>query len=355
MFFYRTKHLLFLDFGHAMTKAAYVTSSGHTYTLQQFECLRTPEKIMENQQVSDPLKFKTYAHELMKRFPKPAQSGDIHLTASDQYTFLKKVTLPTPLPKNLDQHMLYEAEQIAPYPIAEAVVDYSVMDNDPYFSYHAKPGESQILTTLSKQSILTDIQEIFEEISFPLSIVSPGSIGLFNVGLHQLYRKEFEHIAMAHMGDVSTLLLFISPQHVRFFYYPSGLRECLLSAVKQCDLSLSEGRYFAENFSEKNVPDIFVSAFKQSLNKTCENISGQIVNLSEASPDKPVPVLWSGGSLKILDIESQFNLVPELLVTPLTFQTHLSRKNVKLVDTKWADEIAAFFPALIGHLEALSS
>lgn len=355
MFFYRTKHYLFLDIGHYLAKAAYVTYSGRAYTIKDFQLMTVPAKTYENATITHPLKFKELIHQLLSKFPPQAQSGDIHLVASDKYTFLKKISIPKPLPKNLDQHMLYEAEQMAPYSMAEALVTYSVMDDDPYFKAYVTQDMSQVLTTISKQSILGGIKDIFEEIDHPLTAVSPGSIGLFNVGLYLLQSKETERLAMVHVGDQSTLLLYLSPQHVRFMYYPTGILDSIHGAIKQCDLTLPEGRYFTEHLSEKNIPDVFLSAFHNGVSRFCESLGSQIVNLCEANPAGPIPTYFSGGALRAISLDTHFSKFSELKVTRLNADSHLTRKHIQLSPAIKPDDIATFFPCLIGHLEALTA
>lgn len=353
MFLHRNTHHLFLEFGHHLVKAAHGVQSGRTFMIQDFKLAPMPTKTYENAMVTSPLKFKECIFHVLGLFSQDAQAGDIHLSAADRYTFLKKITLPKPLPKNLDQHMVYEAEQIAPYPMAEAIVDYSVMDGDPFFSAYGKPGESQILTTISKHTLLQDVRGLFDEAGHPLTTASPASVGLLNVALSLLKTGEHARLVMAQLGECSALLLYVSPEHVRFMYYPAGQGEVIAAATKHCELTLSEGRYFAEHASEKDIPDVFSTAFKTSVSRYCETLCAHMVNLAEATPDQPVPVYYCGGPSRVSHVATALERAREIQPMVLNYTAHLRRKNIQLGPSANADDIATYFPSLIGHLEAL--
>ena len=198
MWFKREKHLVYFDFGHRFIKMAYVTKHGQNLTIHKINIQPTPKNCIRSELPENNLTFKEALNELVKPIPDSTLiKSQFLLSAPDAHTVLKKISLPQPLPKDLDSHILYEAEQIAPYPIQDAFVDYTVL-NDKFFAENPNQKQSSILVTIAQKSSIRPFTSLFEESDFNLSFASPASVGLMNIGLRMLQTGSYGSNIAAH-------------------------------------------------------------------------------------------------------------------------------------------------------------
>jgi len=194
----------------------------------------------------------------------------------------------------------------------------------------------------------------FQELDLSIDVATPGSIGLMNLGLH-LLRSEtgLKRLMLTHLGETASLIIYLSPETIRFCYHPHGFGEVIHQTNLQCDLQISEGRYFAEHFSQKDLPDIFLSTFSNNLTRFAEDLGETMVRLSGARPRDQIKVLLSGGPSQILHFPKCFERFSELSIHHLTFEEHLTRRHITLSPNVKRDALATFSPYFVGYLEAM--
>ncbi len=344
----RNEHHIYLDFGGYYTKVAYLTKQGSNLKVQKCVLEPTPDECLSEEAPTDPLRIKEFLFKTLKQFtPSVRKEAEYHLISPDPHTLIKKLHLPKPLPKDLNQQMGFEAAQYAPYPIEDAVVDFTRVDDDPFFRNTLDEKEAQMLLTITKNTSIRPWITLFEEMDTPLSSVVPGSVGLLNFGLHLLRSHQaHDQLALVHIGDRSTLMLYISQDLIRFYYEPCGLLDCITQATKQCHLTLQEGRYFATHLSQKDIPELFVSCFYNGLSRFTEDITARLLKLCPQQEDKKTRVLVSGGACCVSELTQLVGRAPELtvdLLTPESYTSHLTFATPGIQNT-----VFTFFPSLLG-------
>ncbi len=355
MIFNRKEHHIFFDFGHRFAKMCHLVRQNQSFTVDSYCIKPIPDELFKGFTPQNPLSFKELVYELISDIPESIQNkSQFHLTAPDAHTILKKLNLPKPLPKNMGQHMLYEAEQLSPYPLEDALLDYDFLDQDPLFTSNEAENLVPILITIAKKSHIQPYIQLFEDIDFQLDVATPASVGLMTIGLRLLHsRKTPGPIILAHLGDTASLLVYVSRQAFRFCYHPRGFTKVIHETIKHCDLQFTEGRYFAEHLNEKNMPDIFMASFNNNLTRYIESLGNQMVQLANHQNNDKITILLSGGPTRVANMLPCFKRFPELDVQHLDFNTHLM--NNKLVLEKGIDPhaLATFSPHFVGYMESM--
>lgn len=353
MFFRPKEHHVFFDFGHRFSKIAYVIKQNKQYQLLRFNLIPTPDHLLRGEIPANPLIFKELVYELLNFVPeKNHKHCQFHLTSPDSHTILKKINLPHPLPKDLDQHMIYESEQLSPYPIQDAVMDYARLDHDPVFKNAQSEKQCPLLITMAKKSLVHPYIALFKELDLSIDVATPSSIGLMNIGLHLMRtHMGLKRLVLAHLGDSATLLLYLSPETIRFCYHPHGFGEIIQQTMLHCDLKTTEGRYFAEHLDQKDIPDIFLSSFSNHLTRFSEQLGHAIVRISESKPKDRISVLLSGGPSQISSLHKCFQRFTELNIQNLNFEHHLMRNHIVLGQNVNRNALATYGPHFLGFLE----
>jgi hypothetical protein len=363
MFPSRKSHQLFFDLGHRFGKLGHVEWDGRRHKLAKLFLHPTPDRCFKGGTIANPLLLKELIHLLLKPFPKDViDKAKFTLIVPDTQTFIKHLVLPKHLPKDLYQHMKYEAQQYIPYPVQDAVVDYDPLPATSPLGGSVADNQTGFLLTVSKKSAVEPLVRLFQDLDLELDVVTPNCVGLLGLST-PLLPKNPDGFGIFQLGESSADLLYVSKSTLRLSHFPHGFLAVLNHTAIQCGLQVNETRYFAEEVHPREIPDVFSSHFHLHLTRWLEEIGDTFLNMiqtpergtstrssSSGSGSGPIPVFVTGGVSRLPKLAACFARLPQLHIQPLASVLSPSWSHMTFSSQSVFDDMMTFAPSLVGTL-----
>lgn len=192
-FFSRHRPLVGLDIGASSIKAVQLKRSGKGYELQHLGIapLR-PETIvdgviMDQETVVSAIK-EIYAANQIK-------TQDVAVAVSGHSVIVKKIKVQRMKPQELEEVILWEAEQYIPYAIEDVNLDFQVLETD-------KPDspEMDVLLVAVKKDIINDYLTILASAGLTVGVVDVDAFALENAYGISYDVKPDEVVALVNLG-----------------------------------------------------------------------------------------------------------------------------------------------------------
>jgi len=235
----------------------------------------------------------------------------VTISLSNNAVIVRRIMVPEMSDSELDEHIIWEAEQYLPQDILHDVhIDYNKI------ALQSRPGHMDVMLVAAKRSAVKMYSEILSEIGLIPKIIDIDCFALLNLFNHNYLKKESKNIILLNVGNVSTNMVII--------------REGQSLHAKEFGFG---GRHFSEAISDKlgitfeeadshkvrnNLQSSFPAEFENIINLVMKDFS---VRLKEEvdyfytyNDDTPIARIYvtGGGSKlpKFKQLLSTYNSVP---------------------------------------------
>jgi type IV pilus assembly protein PilM len=134
------------------------------------------------------------------------KSQKVNYAISSQAIFTRFVKLPSVGEEQVDQIVTFEAQQNVPYPMAEVVWDYQLVDS-------GEVGQVEVVIVAIKADLLDEINDAVESSGLKTTTVDVAPMALYNAFRYN-YSDQAGCTLIIDIGARTTNLIFIEPNKV---------------------------------------------------------------------------------------------------------------------------------------------
>ncbi len=213
MFFAKKQEIVGIDIGSSSVKLVQLKEQKGTFILQNVGIIPLPPEAIVDNTLMDSSSIVETVKNLVRSL-----SVKANLTAcsiSGNSVIIRKITMPTMLPQELEEQIQWEAEQYIPFDINDVNIDFHILPADQYFDKN-DPTRMNVLLVASKKDIINDYVAVFNEVGIKLAIVDVDSFAVQNAYEINYEVKEEDVVALVNIG-ASIMNLNIVKQGVSLF------------------------------------------------------------------------------------------------------------------------------------------
>ena len=173
MFFSRKKEIIGIDIGSSSVKLVQLKAHKESYQLINVAITPLPpdaivdNTIMDSASIVNAIKNIVSTLELTIR--------DVACSISGNSVIIRKIMLPTMASEQLEEEIMFEAEQYIPFDINDVNLDFQILSLD-----NTDPTRMNVLLVASKKELINDYIAVFNEAGLQLSVVDVASFTIQN-------------------------------------------------------------------------------------------------------------------------------------------------------------------------------
>ncbi|MCW7754743.1 pilus assembly protein PilM [Desulfobotulus sp. H1] len=174
MLFGKTNHLVGLDIGSAMVKAAELVETKKGMVLRRFGALALKAGAIEDGIIKDPEHVAAVIRELFSLYQ--LRNDRVALSIGGYSAIIKKISMPVMEEDALQKSILVEAEQYIPFDIQDIRMDFQVMGENPQ-----NPNQLNVLLVAAKKDLVTQYVEVAELAGLTPAVVDVDALAVQNI------------------------------------------------------------------------------------------------------------------------------------------------------------------------------
>ena len=236
------KGIVGIDIGKEYTKVVYFNEKKGIVSLSHAFREETPDEMISNEGIDeeiivDFLKNMFSTHKLKNKH--------VAISLNSAGVITKTLTMPLVADEEIEQAIMWEAEQYAPFGMEQVNVDYHL------FEKNEEKKEMTVLIAIAKRDIINSYKNAFRKAGIKLEIVDVDVFSLYNAFEANHPEKSQKHNLLVDLGYSSTKLIFVNkglPVFSRyidfgFFYIVDDALEILDIKPQEIELILSNPRH----------------------------------------------------------------------------------------------------------------
>lgn len=161
-----------VSIGTSSVKIAELKKSGKTYSLAHFGVAQLPDEAIVNREIVNHMAVVDATRGLVTQLKMKGKS--VVTSLSGAAVIVKKILLEQTPKKELDDAILWEAEQYVPFDINEVVFDYQVINKN------GPEGKMEIMLVACKRAIVESYQAVLKDAGLNASCVDVDLFALQN-------------------------------------------------------------------------------------------------------------------------------------------------------------------------------
>ncbi|MFG1500522.1 type IV pilus assembly protein PilM [Halobacteriovorax sp. XZX-3] len=311
------KELIGVDIGQSSVKVSKIVTKNDTYKLVKYASVPLPEAAIIEDEIQDEEALK----EALKEAFKEAKVTEpyICLGLSGPNTVIKKLQLAGGDDEELEDQVIWEAEQYLPFPVEDCNIDWYVIGEN-------MGGGLDVIVCAVKKDVLESFKTIIESLGKIVKVVDLCSIAITNI--YELASEEdlssdiddesedeiFENTSSTDINKIlipSTLLIDIGSQATVFIVLKKGIpvfvKEIIIGGAsiteeiqRQLGVTFQEAEDLKKMSSGEGVPDDVLMIINE--------INGTLVNelkkahdfyINATSDDSLKNITVTGGSVRL--------------------------------------------------------
>jgi type IV pilus assembly protein PilM len=341
MLFAKKKEIVGIDIGSSSVKLVLLKENKGAYQLQDVGILPLPSDAIVDNSLMDTTSIVEVIKTLMRSLGVKAKEATCSISGNS--VIIRKITLPAMTSEELEDQILWEAEQYIPFDINDVHVDFEILSSD-----LADTGKMTVLLVASKKDIINEYVSVFNEAGIRLVVVDVDSFAIQNA-FELNYDDEYENVvALINIG-ASIMNMNIVKGGVSLFTRDVQIGGNLYTEEIQRQFSLSgeeaeKIKLTGEYHDQSKLQDI--------IGRVNETLSLEIMRSldfynSSADDQKITKVFLSGGCAKVALLQEA---VSQRLGLPVdTLNPFLKLKyNEKDFDPEYLQEIGPFVVVAMG-------
>ena len=188
-----------VDIGHYYTKVVDIVDKKGVFVLKHAFKEFTPQDVITSEGV-DEIVLGDFLKSIFSQHG--VRSKSVAVALSSSFVITKTLTMPLVADEEVDQAVMWEAEQYAPVSMEDVNVSYQILDKN------EEKNEMTVLLALTKKEIVDTYIKAFNRAKLKVKIVDVDVFSIYNA--YEINNKDAlnKHIAFVDMGYSSTKLLF---------------------------------------------------------------------------------------------------------------------------------------------------
>ncbi len=173
MFFQKNKEIVGIDIGSSSIKLVQLKEQKGVYYLHNVGLAPLPPEAIVDNTLMDSSSIVETVKYLLKSLS--MKVTDAVSSVSGNSVIIRKISLPSMTPDELDDQIHWEAEQYIPFDINDVHVDFQLLPPDEH-----DPSKMNVLLVASKKDIIDDYQAVFNEAGLKLVVMDVDSFAVQN-------------------------------------------------------------------------------------------------------------------------------------------------------------------------------
>ncbi len=174
MFFLKKKKVFIgMDIGSSSVKVVQLKDNNGSYQLLNVGIFHLPPEAIVDNTLMDSSAIAVAIKNLVASLG--IKTKDVVCSISGNSVIIRKIVLPTMLQEELEDQILFEAEQYIPFDINDVNMDFQILSPD-----SSDPSKMNVLLVASKKDIINDYVSLFGEAGMNLSVVDVDSFAVQN-------------------------------------------------------------------------------------------------------------------------------------------------------------------------------
>ena len=198
MFFKKKTHLVGLDIGSSVIKAAEVIETKTGNTLHNFGMLNIAPGIIEEGTIKDHDAVSAAIRELFSA--NNLKNKNVAISIGGYSVVVKKISVQTMTEDELQETIHFEAEQYIPFDISDVNLDFQILGEN-----EQNPNQMDVLLVAAKKEMVSDYIHLVELAGLHTVILDIDAFALQNI-FEFNYATEEESVALIDIGASKTSL-----------------------------------------------------------------------------------------------------------------------------------------------------
>ncbi len=264
------KNLVGVDIGSYYTKIVELEEKGDVLAIKKIVKERTPENIFDKEELD-----KDILSEFLKTIfsDYKIKNRNVAVALSSSFIITKTVSMPLVVDEEIEQAVMWEAEQYAPFGIDQVNVSYQILKKD------KEKNEMIILIVLVRKDIVESYADALSKARLKVRVVDVDVFAMANAFFENEPDIKRSHSLLVDVGHNSTKLIFIRDEIPTFSRYVEfGFGPLLEEASETLEIPLNEVVRVIEDLShidqERSAP--VVAFLKDKLNRLYAQIESSV-------------------------------------------------------------------------------
>ncbi|KAF0219009.1 MAG: type IV pilus assembly protein [Geobacteraceae bacterium] len=173
MFFQRKKEIVGIDIGSSSVKLVQLKEQKGLYCLQNVGISPLPPEAIVDNTLMDSSSVVETVKNLLKSLGVKAK--EVACSVSGNSVIIRKIVLPAMPSEELEDQILWEAEQYIPFDINDVNIDFQILGPN-----EGDPSKMDVLLVASKKDMINDYLAVFNEAGLKLVVVDVDAFALQN-------------------------------------------------------------------------------------------------------------------------------------------------------------------------------
>ncbi len=264
------KGLVGIDIGSYYTKVVEIKEKKGVTYLEKIAREKTPDGVFVQEKVDVDI-LAEFLQYIYKQYN--IKNKNVAVALNSSFVISKTVTMPLVVDEEIEQAVMWEAEQYAPFGIEQVNVSYQVMNKDP------EKNEMTVLIVLTKKEIVESYKEAFKKAKLNIVVLDVDIFALANAFFSNDFDNASKHNLLIDVGYNSTKFIFTKDEIPTFSRYVDfGFKYIIDEAASVFSMSNEEVTKMFENFDsvEDSKKDTLVSFVQDKTSKLYIQIQNSI-------------------------------------------------------------------------------
>ncbi len=341
LFFKKKKEVIGIDIGSSSVKLVQLKAQKGAYRLLNAGIMPLPPEAIVDNTLMDSASIVGAIRNLVASLGIKAR--DVACSISGNSVIIRKITLPTMTTEELEDQIVWEAEQYIPFDINDVNLDFQILSPD-----SIDPTKMSVLLVASKKDLINDYVAVFNEAGLQLSVVDVASFTIQNAFEINHDVDPDDVVALINIG-ASVMNINIVKSGITLFTRDVQMGGNLYSEEIQKQMGLSSSEAESMKLLANKAGN---NALLEVLDKVNETITQEIRRSldfynSTASDERITRIFLSGGCSKVYNL---LEVINEKLGVPVEMINPFARItcNDKEFDPEYLAEIAPLMAVTVG-------
>ena len=341
LFFKQKKEVIGIDIGSSSVKLVQLKMQKGAYHLVNVGIMPLPPEAIVDNTLMDSAAIVGAIRNLVASLG--IKIKHIACSISGNSVIIRKITLPVMTSEELEDQIIWEAEQYIPFDINDVNLDFQILSPD-----SIDPAKMNVLLVASKKDLINDYVAVFNEAGLLLSVVDVASFTIQNAFEINHDVDTDDVVALINIG-ASVMNINIVQSGISLFTRDVQMGGHLYSEEIQKQMGLSSADAETQKLLAHESGD---TALLEVIGKVNETITQEIRRSldfynSTASDERISRIFLSGGCSKVYNLLEAINEklgVPVEMINPFARIT----RNDKEFDPEYLEEIGPLMAVSIG-------
>jgi len=339
--FKKKKEVIGVDIGSSSVKLVQLKAQKGAYHLLSAGVIPLPPEAIVDNTLMDSASIVGAIRNLVASLG--IKVKDVACSISGNSVIIRKITLPTMTSEELEDQIVWEAEQYIPFDINDVNLDFQILSPDTI-----DPAKMNVLLVASKKDLINDYVAVFNEAGLQLSVVDVASFTIQNAFETNHDVDPEDVVALINIG-ASVMNINIVKDGITLFTRDVQMGGNLYSEEIQKQMGLSSADAESMKMLANGAGSTVLLEVLAKVNETITQEIRRSLDFynSTASEERITRIFLSGGCSKVYNLLDTINDrlgVPVEMINPFAKVTCSDKE----FDPEYLAEIAPLMAVTVG-------